>query len=501
MSFKSFNETRILNIPTTEELMAQLVAKPTKYSLFERLLANDGTELDEGFHYIPEIGNDRDVFNMPFLLNDDSTPWDEANAYICHLLEHEHSNKRPTDKATRIASSLMQYKVFTESEGFDYLDFRGRRLSQRPTAKYYAYLKDNLGYKPRVLNMHTKAVYEFLKYISKYWPKHKLDETRIDDVKTVSMWYMTASGHYAKTSYEQRLLSDKTGPTSTPPLQTVRDEGEDLRPLSLEQFKDLRIALERNKWSTSERLIIESGYKVGARKQSILTIRLGDVKAWYESHVGNTGTIEVKAGPGTNINTKQEKQLTLYFPKELVNALYTYAMCDEAKERRRKFKESFKSTHPHLNMINEDNIYLFLSDQGNCYYMAKDDPRYKYVKSTPKGQMSNNLQSKIQRLTPKTFPCDFTFHWLRATFGYLLYVAIKQKVKQLEDNDELKGIVITDSDIITIIQTRMGHSNRSVTENYLKLFENVDVRIKVQELFEDEFINVDIDNLILEPVL
>ncbi len=130
--------------------------------------------------------------------------------------------------------------------------------------------------------------------------------------------------------------------------------------------------------------------------------------------------------------------------------------------------------------------------------MAKDDPRYKYIKSTPKGQVSKNFQNKIQRLTPDTFPSDFTFHWLRATFGYLLYVAIKMKIKILTDNGVLHENEVTDSDIITIIQNRMGHRDRTITESYLKLFKNVDVRLKIQEIFEDTFINIEVDSLILE---
>ncbi|WP_394140125.1 hypothetical protein [Vibrio chagasii] len=206
----------------------------------------------------------------------------------------------------------------------------------------------------------------------------------------------------------------------------------------------------------------------------------------------------MNVGPGTNIDTKNDTLLTLYFPKTLVESLYTYAKSETANKRRRKFKENFTKTYPNLEVMDEDNIYLFLSDQGNCYYMAKDDPRYKYIKSTPKGQVSKNFQNKIQRLTPNTFPADFTFHWLRATFGYLLYVAIKKKIKLLTDNGVLHENEVTDSDIITIIQNRMGHRDRTTTESYLKLFKNVDVRLKIQEIFEDTFINIETDSLILE---
>lgn len=497
MTFISVNERRIYNIPVARELMSCLTIKPTNHSLYEHLISEEGNKLSEGFFYTPELGNDRDVYNMPFLLNEDLSPWSEANAYLFHLIENQSSNNRPTDKLHRIASCILQYKVFTELEEIDYLDFSGKRLSHRPTARYYSYLKSVVGYKPRVTNMHTQVVYDFLVYLADNSLAHNIDKNRIDNVKTVSVWYKTSKGHYAETKFKKRQLSDKTGPSSTPPLQMVRDEGEDLRPLSLEQFKDLRIALERNKWNTAERLIIESAFKTGARKQSILTIRIGDIKSWYHSELGNTGTIEVQAGPGTNINTKNGKKLTLYFPRSLVVSLYIYYQSDTAKKRREKFKENFKNNYPDLKIMNDEQIYLFLSDQGNCYYMANNDPRYKYLKSVPKGQISNNLQNKIQKLTPDNFPSNFVFHWLRATFGYLLFVSIKKKIGNLISNDMLGENEVTDSDIITIIQKRMGHACRTTTENYLKLFRNIEVRLEVQEIFEEEFINAEIDSLII----
>ncbi len=497
MAFKAINESRLFNIPVAKELFAHLLGNSTKNSVYEPIIDADGNIKPQGFHYIPELGNDRHVYNMPFILNSDGTPWDEANAYFYNLLENEHSNNRPTDKVTRIASQLLQYKIYTEKNNIDYLNFNGKRLSQRPTANYYEYLKHTQGYKPRVLNQHTKAVYEFYEYIYKNWKEHKVDIDRVDSIKTLKMYFINSNGSYISTNYKQRLFSEKTGPRSTPELGSVRDEGEDLRPLNMAQFKDLKMALTNKNWTTAERLMIAIAYQVGARKQSILTIRIEDVETMYNSKLSDSGTIEIKAGPGTNINTKNSKNLTLYFPRKLVDELYTYCNCEDAKERRIKFKENFKEKHPDLEPIPDDKIYLFLSDQGNCYYMAKDDPRYKFIKRPPSGQVSSNLQNKIQKYTSNKFPSGFYFHWLRATFGYLLYLSIKKKINELKTNGDIDDVYIDDSDIITIIQKRMGHKNRKTTEDYLKLFDNISMKIKVQEIFEEFFIDVDIDDLLV----
>lgn len=50
-----------------------------------------------------------------------------------------------------------------------------------------------------------------------------------------------------------------------------------------------------------------------------------------------------------------------------------------------------------------DEMYVFLSDQGNSYYMAKDDPRYTLVKSPQSGQVADTIRRKIRRLDIKNF--------------------------------------------------------------------------------------------------
>ena len=78
---------------------------------------------------------------------------------------------------------------------------------------------------------------------------------------------------------------------------------------------------------------------------------------------------------------------------------------------------------------------------------------------------------------PDDFPNDFTFHWLRATFAYKYYQYLMSLVE--------KGIIKND-EVIARVQARMHHSKRETTENYLKLFLNINDRIKIQEMYENQ---------------
>lgn len=48
-------------------------------------------------------------------------------------------------------------------------------------------------------------------------------------------------------------------------------------------------------------------------------------------------------------------------------------------------------------------MYLFLSDQGNCYYMASNDPRYAIVRSPQTGQVTETIKRKLQSTASANF--------------------------------------------------------------------------------------------------
>ncbi|HHG6032426.1 TPA: site-specific integrase, partial [Pseudomonas aeruginosa] len=314
------------------------------------------------------------------------------------------------------------------------------------------------------------------KYVSEHW--HYLDLKRVDTIKQVRLIVQSPKG--AKIiDAEKRSQTRRTPPSSSVPLGFVREDGEDLRPLSNLELGALLEAINEKKWSTIERLILLTSLMTGARKQSVLTIRLKHLKGFTEDKLVPECAYKLHAGPRTGIDTKFDKTQVLYVPKQLAEELVTLARSPMMRRRREKFRAQLEVSHPGL-LIEEDDMYLFLSDQGNCYYMASNDPRYAIVRSPQTGQVTETIKRKLQSTASSQFPKDFTYHWLRATFAYQLYQRLQPLVQE--------GVLKLGEDI-DFIQKRMHHESRETTENYLKLFNMTHEKVIAQEVWEKKLFN------------
>ncbi|VVN22747.1 hypothetical protein PS647_04444 [Pseudomonas fluorescens] len=437
---------------------------------------------------LDEIGgeNVRDLFNFPFLFHASGVPWHEANDYLLSLMRNNSSVNIRTDDVRRRASKLLDYLLYCEENDLDWLDFSGARPPLRPTYKYYYHLINEGSRSNQVINQYTAAVYHFYRYVSEFW--HPLDMKRVDTIKQVRILVQTRKG-VKVIEADKRSQTRRTTPVSSVPLGFVREDGEDLRPLSNQELAVFLETINAKKaWSSIERLILLTALMTGARKQSVLTIRLKHLKEFTEDRLGRDGAYKLHAGPRTGIDTKFDKAQVLHFPKQLADELVALANSPLMKKRREKLRAQLEASHPGVT-IAEDDMYLFLSDQGNSYYMAVSDPRYPIVRSPQTGQVTDTIKRKLIKKAPSLFPKDFSFHWLRATFAYQLY----QRLQKLVQRELLKP-----GEDIDFIQMRMHHESRETTENYLKLFKMTHEKVIAQELWENILFNGSYEVLNLE---
>lgn len=422
-------------------------------------------------------GNDRDLFNFPFLFHADGNPWHEANDYLLSIMSNKAPINRRTDDVRRRASKLIDYLLFCEDNNLDWLDFSGARPPLRPTYRYFYHLINEGTRSNQVINQYTSAVYHFYKYVTEHW--HDLDMRRVDTVKQVRFMVRGSKG-YKVIEAETRSQTRRTQPVSSVPLGFVREDGEYLRPLFNRELNAFLDAIRNEKeWSAVERLMLMTALMTGARKQSVLTMRLKHLKGFTEARLEKECAYKLHAGPGTGIDTKYDKPQVLYVPKQLAEELVTLAKSPMMKKRREKFRAQLEASHPDLSVA-EDDMYLFLSDQGNCYYMAESDPRYTIVKSPQTGQVTETIKRKLIQKASSPFPKDFSYHWLRATFGYQLY----QRLQPLVQDGAMKP-----GEDIGFIQKRMHHESRETTENYLKLFKMTHEKVIAQEIWEGKLFN------------
>lgn len=444
-----------------------------------------------GFQMIESVGDAiaRSIFNMPFLFHRNGEPWVEANSFLLDLVKNKHTYSRPTDEAKRKASRLLDYLIFTEENNINWLDFSGKRITQRPTYRYHVHLMGMESRGPEVANQYTGVVYQFYKFVSRCW--HPIDIKRVDTVKQISLFVENAYGHTRQLTVEQRSQTQRYNRQKIVPTGFVDDEGECLRPLTNAELASVVGAVNSSGWDAQERLIVLFALMTGARKQTVLTLRVRHVTKMMDGKIEPEGTYILKAGPGTGIDTKNGKPQTLHVPKDLAEDLLTYVKSSYAKRRRDRFLQNYAVNYPEMEAIADGDEYVFLSEQANCYYMAISDPRYSFVKTRPMGAVADTLKKKLMRSVSSGFPKDFTYHWLRATFAYQLYQLL---IPKLEDRTLLPG------EEISIIQERLHHARRETTENYLKLFTMIPEKLKAQESYEEALFKMSsYRNLILGP--
>lgn len=416
-----------------------------------------------------------DLHHYPFLLHADGVPWHEANSYLLSLVIESNKIRQRADSVRRLASKLLDYIQYCERNNLDWLDFSGRRPSLRPTYKYFNYLINDSKRSNQVVNQYTSAVYNLYSYVSEHW--HQLDIERVDTIKQVRFVVNGPKGGRVIDALK-RSQTMRTKGVSVVPLGFIREDGEDLRPLSNVELSMLLSTISNeSQWSAVERLILLCSLVTGARKQSVLTIRMKHLEAFSEGKLLPEFAYRIYAGPGTGIDTKYDKPQVLYFSKILADELLTISRSPLMKGRRAKFLEQLKKEYPSVEM-EEGDIYLFLSCQGGCYYMAEDDPRYALVKCPPTGQVTETIRRKLIKLMSTKFPRGFCYHWLRATYAYQLY----QRLQLMVQEGHLKF-----GEDITFIQKRMHHESRETTENYLKLFNMSQEKVLSQELYENKF--------------
>lgn len=473
-------EQRIINIPQIDYATADISINPQKGGILRVTeKTNPITKTGESYYIVPEpIYNSRGedyVYNFPFLLNKDGSSWQEANDFFFQKAITDKYLGKNTASLQREISQLLDYKIFCEEKELDYLDLSGRRPSRRPHQRYRNELRSS-GMGNDNINTRTGIIYHFYKYLSKQ-DSYNIDLDRVDTTSLVNIEMEGRNGKFTKTVEKRGMTLPTSKEVSPVDIGYVRDEGEDLRPLSNQQFDSFVELLHDDKFDVDERLMCRIALFTGARKQTILTIRMKHVEIFKEeSNLSPDGTYKIFAGAGCDIDTKFNKKQTLYFPKGLAEQIVIYAESKFAKKRRDKFRQNLEKSDSEETM-SDDDIYLFLSNQGNCHYMARNDYRYARTKSNPTGQRTDSLCKKLLNSLPENFPQGFTFHWLRATFGHKYYQYLMILVEKK---------IIKSNEVISRVQARMHHSKPETTDNYLKLFLNINDRIKVQEMYENQ---------------
>lgn len=397
------------------------------------------------------------VFNTyPLVLLIDGRPWDEANLFIYKSVEEAVDPQMTTFSS--LADDLTGYRRFLDDENLDWLDFP-RNKNARPTYRYRSYLNHKVWQESLSLSTARRkigAVVRFYRWLMKNGLFEPENPPWRDAERLIAS--RTPHGRPVFSNVQSTDLRITVANQEDPYSQSITDGGK-LRPLAQTEQEWLIDAL-LDLGNTEMTLVHLFALLTGARIQTVLTFRV--------SHVIEMDTrgksVLCPVGPGTGIDTKHNKRMTLHVPTWFLEMLKTYALSERARRRRRAAIGG-----------DTDKQYLFLSKLGMPFYLSRQDLsnqeirhlRYRVAGQAVREFIKDYAIPKVRSCRGPSF--SYRFHDLRATFGMNLVDWLTPLVQQGE---------MTYTSVLNVVRTRLGHDSIATTEGYLRYRTN-------QKLLED----------------
>lgn len=406
--------------------------------------------------------------HFPIILINDNYPWENPLRYFLNKIRSSYKIPSP-ETLKSIASSLIDFYNFCSNDSVDYLSCEHPLKS--PIRKY----KSHLIYKIKTeslavstVKLRLNHVVNFYRYLIKVEEVAFLHPPFQDSEGIVSIYNNETNQYYHKinlTSDVQRGLGNTGYNNQDSGFKgNIRDYG-DLKPLSLNEQSILIKALDEL-GNIEMKLIFLIALTTGARKETILTLRRADFSFscekqkeiiiyagdWLRRPSNSPREVEVPLP-----DSKSNKPIKIFFPIPIYNKVKTYINSPRALSRLKKVDSPKKVKSAH---------YVFLSQQGNPFFISKFDENIFNFQTRPTGQaLATFIQDKLKPLLKAMgFESHFKFHDLRATFGMNLTNCLINSTSNEQKVDF--------SEALNIVKNRMNHSNLSTTQQYLNFKSN-----------------------------
>lgn len=427
------------------------------FSIFSPTIEKNG-QLKENYH-------DEFCFNnythFPIILNKDKSQWEDANRYLLYRLKN--SNDIDSMTLDVIARDLRDFKRYCDEEEVNYL--KAPRKILRPNWLYRRHLNEKVEkgiLAPNSLKRKLSSITGFYQWLLNVEGiKFKFD---LWNEKEAFVTYKDEKGF---NQYKKVITKDITNIPNTKSHSnndnTIIDGG-NLKPLNIKEQISIFKAIKTSKNIEME-LIFLLSIATGARLQTICTLRL---EQFERIPTSKEKEVRIRIGYGTLSDTKYSRQNTLYIPDWLYEKIQIYINSQKATKRRNKAKHIFeKNNHQ----------YIFLTNRGVPFYVAKNDPYKSQYTAPPRGETIRVFMSTTLKKILKNMKVDvnFSFHDLRATFGMNFIDAHAELVKN-------KKISLTK--VLIDLKERMGHSSLETTEQYLNFRSKNKLSLNAQRNFE-----------------
>jgi integrase len=387
----------------------------------------------------------REFVVYPLVMQADGAPWDEANSWILHSLEGQYDFEMSTYRGK--ADDLQYFRNYVDCHGINWTDFPDLK-PKRPTYRYKGFLRIELetgAMEWSTAKRRMLTVVNFYRWL--LLNKFLTPDNPPWEEKAV---FIPIANKYDRKTFVKTTTTDvniKSATADNPYDECIADGGK-LRPLPAQEQAWLLDAL-GHLGNTEQTLIHILALSTGARIQTLLTIRkLHGLRDYGK------GDAQLLCGPGTGIDTKNDRRFTIQIPGWLISSLRTYTLSERATNRRRNAPGG-----------DIDSQYLFLSERSSPMYEAKQNQGLrggKKVRHVKNGQavrayMTDYVIPYINSRHDSEF--KYKFHDLRATFGMNLVDELTPRMNAGELNY---------TQVLNAVMTRLAHQSPTTTERYLK---------------------------------
>lgn len=401
---------------------------------------------------------------FPIVLDRTGAPWPLATLFILSRLE---GTTRPNMTTFQgLADDLGAFKEWLDQHDRpDELLFHFPQMKlRRTTYRYRGFVKQQIEAQtlsPSTAKRRMSTVIGFYEWLVEHG--HFTPEYPLWEEKQYQLFFTNSKGFRIAKPIRTTDVSIRTTKANDPWAGTIQDGGK-LRPLTGQEQQWVMDAAAA-KGNTEAYLLQVFMLATGARIQTACTLR---VKHFTQAHPhfskaldGAGEVFKLKAGPGTGIDTKHDKQGVLHIPRSLYEALHTYAQSARARRRRER---TSGGDHP--------DQYLFLTQQGSPYYQAKADA----LKFDPDLSIRHQKtgQPLRQFLKEQSIPYiranhaagfHYRIHDLRASFGMNMVEAQSALVQ--------KGVITLHKARMNV-KDLMWHESFATTDLYLNYRSQMD---------------------------
>jgi integrase len=380
--------------------------------------------------------NHPDIDRLPQIFWRSREGWAEANYWALTKVSDDGVD---LETVKSLMKHLHAYSEFLEDSKLDWRHFP-IRMEDRVLVRFRGHLIKQIesgSLKSSTASARIRAVIQFYKhandqnFITPEYPMWR-DKTVVIPFFDVTGFRRTLAR--ASTSL---AIANRTR------LGTKLEDG--LQPLSEQHMSEL-LGFTLHEASEELHLLLTTGFFVGARLETITTIRIENLEAALPDPFIK-GFHQLNAGPGTGIQTKFDVQGQLLLPDFLLAELLRYAYSTPRLKREARAAP-------------RDRSLIFLTSRGSRY------------SSNSVSRLMTELRRDASRAGLK-FMSRFKFHETRATYGtWLMKIML--------------GITSVPT-AIEFVKNAMFHKHESTTLGYVKFIESSQGKQQAAAAFSEAF--------------